>query len=402
MTRLMLREHTDRWIDLSKQDIELLHGKLNMHFQVRPAMDGNGFLVNPGSTVGVIRLPSGIQLEILPKVPLRNLLWMLSYVHDIAFESLSEQVKIERFEEILEIVADAFTRMVERRIDIGLYRDYVEEEGNLPTVRGHILVAQDVHRNSVLRHRTYCRYTTYSWNLPENQVIRQVAHVLALWGLSPKLTGRMLALDQQLGEIDRVQFTAQDVDQFAYNRQSQDYRPIHCLCQFFLEGASLSEEAGDIAFDGFLVDMNVLFEKLVTKALRERLAHSLLLEDQVRTTLDHGDTVHMRPDIVISTHRRPMLVADCKYKALATGEHRHHDLYQILAYCTALRIDTGTLIYPRHLVDIDTTLSIRGNGVQIHEISIDLRGTPEEIGEQFDALALRVQRWALLTIASVS
>jgi 5-methylcytosine-specific restriction enzyme subunit McrC len=225
--------------------------------------------------------------------------------------------------------------------------------------------------------------------------------MLAVWGLSRKLTGRLLALDQQLGEIDRVQFRAQDVDQFAYNRQSQDYRPIHRLCQFFLEGASLTEEAGDIAFDGFLVDMNVLFEELVTKALRERLAHPLLLEDQVRTTLDHRDTVHMRPDIVISTHRRPMLVADCKYKALATGEHRHHDLYQILAYCTALRIDTGTLIYPRHLVHIDTTLSIRGNGVQVQEISIDLRGTPEEIGAQFGALALRVQRWALLTIAGV-
>lgn len=387
MTRLVLREHTGVQIDLPARDIELLHGRLNKQFQVRPAMNGNGFLVNPGSTVGVIRLPSGTQLEILPKVPLRNLLWMLSDVHGISFESLLDQVEINRFDEIIEIVADAFSQMVERRIDHGLYRNYVEEEANLPNVRGRIMVAQDVHHNAILRHRTFCRYTTYSWDLPENQVIRHVAHLLSGWGLSRKLTGRLLALDQQLDEISRIRFRAQDVDQFAYNRQSEDYHPIHRLCQFFLEGASLSEEEGNIAFDGFLINMNTLFEKLITKALRERMPRSLLLEDQMRTTLDHSNAVHMRPDLVISENHRPAIVADCKYKMLTTGEHRHHDLYQLLAYCTALRVANVVLVYPRHLVDIDSENAIRGSDVRIREVSVDLSGTADAILAQFDILA---------------
>ncbi len=55
----------------------------------------------------------------------------------------------------------------------------VEEEANLPTVRGRILVAADLHWNAVLRHRTYCRFTTYSWDLRENQIVRHVVHLLS-------------------------------------------------------------------------------------------------------------------------------------------------------------------------------------------------------------------------------
>ncbi|MBA2776660.1 MAG: hypothetical protein H0U31_08020 [Chloroflexia bacterium] len=401
MIRTQLTEYVDFLLDLSPPDVALLHGHLKDRFDVRPSFDGAASVVNPGSTVGVIRLPSGMQLEIQPKVPLRNLLWMLSYAYDVPHLMLDDTVEITRFEQVIEIVADAFARMVEHRIDLGLYRNYIEEEANLPTVRGRIMIATDIQQNVVLRHRTYCRFTAYSWDLPENQVIRHVVHLLSGWGFSHRLTGRLLALDSQLDEVERVHFRAADVDRFVYNRQSLDYQPIHRLCQLFLEGASLSEEAGDRSFDGFLLDMNVLFERFITRALKDRLGAPFRLDDQVHIKLDRENRVQMRPDLVVSRDGTRVLVADCKYKRLHTGEHRHHDLYQLLAYCTAIELREGLLIYPRHLADLSTQISVRGVDVRLRAYSVDLGGSTGEVMMELDQLADRVRFWGSGIVKSV-
>ena len=401
MSRIVLTEYVDCRIELTRADIALLHGQLSKYFEVRPSFDGIAYVVNPASTVGVIRLPSGRQLELRSKVPLRNLLWMLSSVYDVPHEMLDDTVEISRFDQVIEIVADAFARMVEHRIDLGLYRNYIEEEANLPTVRGRIMIATDIQQNVVLRHRTYCRFTAYSWDLPENQVIRHVVHLLSGWGFSHRLTGRLLALDSQLDEVERVHFRAADVDRFVYNRQSLDYQPIHRLCQLFLEGASLSEEAGDRSFDGFLLDMNVLFERFITRALKDRLGAPFRLDDQVHIKLDRENRVQMRPDVVVSRDGTRVLVADCKYKRLHTGEHRHHDLYQLLAYCTAIELREGLLIYPRHLADLSTQISVRGVDVRLREYSVDLGGSTGEVMMELDQLADRVRFWGSGIVKSV-
>jgi len=393
MSRIVLTEYVDCRIELTRADIALLHGQLSKYFEVRPSFDGIAYVVNPASTVGVIRLPSGRQLELRSKVPLRNLLWMLSYAYDVPHLMLDDTVEITRFEQVIEIVADAFSRMVEHRIDLGLYRNYVEEEDNLPTVRGRIMIAADIHRNAVLRHRTYCRYTAYSWNLPENQIVRHVVRLLSGWGLSRRLTGRLLALDSQLDSIERIHFRSADVDRFTYNRQSMDYQSIHRLCRLFLDGASLSEDAGDRSFDGFLFDMNVLFEQFITRALKQRLGLPFRLDDQVQVKLDRENTVRIRPDLVISRDGTRVLVADCKYKRLHTGEHRHHDLYQLLAYCTAFELREGLLIYPRHLADLSTQISVRGIDVRLREYSVDLGGSTVEVTMELDQLADRIRFW---------
>ena len=59
----------------------------------------------------------------------------------------------------------------------------------------------------------------------------------------------------------------------------------------------------------------------------------------------------MTPDLVLRRPRgRPFAVADAKYKKVvpADGDRvkwSHANLYQLLAYCVALKLDTGILIY---------------------------------------------------------
>jgi len=131
----------------------------------------------------------------------------------------------------------------------------------------------------------------------------------------------------------------------------------------------------------------VLFERFITRALKDRLGAPFRLDDQVHIKLDRENRVQMRPDLAVSRDGMRVLVADCKYKRLRSGEHMHHDLYQLLAYCTAMELREGMLIYPRHLVDVARKVTVRGAGVRLREQSVDLGGSPSEIVLELDRLA---------------
>src|SRR5262249_15305244 len=84
--------------------------------------------------------------------------------------------------------------------------------------------------------------------------------------------------------------------------------------------------------------------------------------------------IHLRPDIILKKDGGPVLVADAKWKRLRGTPLVTEDLYQVLAYCTALGVGRGVLVYPgrrnhvwkytlsRSPVVIEVrTLRVRGN-----------------------------------------
>ena len=82
----------------------------------------------------------------------------------------------------------------------------------------------------------------------------------------------------------------------------------------------------------------------------------------------------MRPDLVIRDRGVPRLVADCKYKRLEPDEYLHHDVYQVLAYCTAMNVEQGLLVYPLHEVNVRDEVSVRNAPVTIRQTTLDLSG----------------------------
>ena len=238
---------------------------------------------------------------------------------------------------------------MEERIGNGLYRWYVEREDNLPTIRGRINFAEDAQQNYVLRQRSFCRFDDFTWDIPENQIVRQVTHCLTGWKFRPELRLRLGQIDAELSEISRTQFLAKDVDRIHYHRLNEGYRHVHQLCRLFLEGASLFEDLGVFSFRAFLLDMNKLFEEFVCQVLRDRVPGRLRVDSQESVYLARGRKILMRPDVLIRRAGTIALAADCKYKRLGSDEFKNHDVYQLLAYCTATNTQRGLLVYPLHL-----------------------------------------------------
>jgi 5-methylcytosine-specific restriction enzyme subunit McrC len=391
---IQLAEYQNWCGELSDEDAEFVWRELSPRMTIRREIHDARYILNPNQFVGIIVLPSGRRLESYPKVPVRNLFYMLAVAFELPSPFREEPTEFERLEEILEFVASFFADCVEERIDRGLHRSYVDEEDNLAAVRGRINFAEDVRRNYVLRHRTYCRYSDFTWDIPENQILRQVAHLLTGWRFRRELRLRLGRIDAALADVTPTILPASILSQFRYNRVNDDYRQLHRLCQLFLEGASLSEDIGPFDFRTFLLDMNRLFEEFVTQILRDRARGGITVGSQIPVHLGHDRKVLMRPDIVVRREAAVALVADCKYKRVEPEEFKNHDHYQLLAYCTATGVRRGLLVYPLHVGEVRDELRVRNTETVIRQTTIDLGKEGAELIGEVDEFAREVFAWA--------
>jgi 5-methylcytosine-specific restriction enzyme subunit McrC len=375
MTDIIKIQEYEEWSGvLGNDDYDFISAELSRQLTLRREIRDNKTVcvLNPNQYVGLIMLPSGAHLQITPKVPVSNLFYMISIAFDLAWPFREEFTRVDVFEDVLAAIAQVFVEFVERRIESGLYRAYVEEEKNLGCIRGRIGFAEDLRQNLTARHRIYCRYAEFSWDIEDNQIIRQVAHLLSGWGFHTELRLRLSRLDSALAEVRPTALASSVIGRFRYTRLNDDYRQIHQLCRLFLEGSSLSEQLGVCDSRTFLLDMNKLFEAFVTQILQENMEGHIRVVPQSEFSLGKDDRVKMRPDLIIESEGRPVVAADCKYKQTESNIYRNHDFYQVLAYCTAVGVRRGLLIYPLHSDPVQDVVKVRNVEVLIEQTAIDL------------------------------
>jgi 5-methylcytosine-specific restriction enzyme subunit McrC len=83
---------------------------------------------------------------------------------------------------------------------------------------------------------------------------------------------------------------------------------------------------------------------------------------------------------------RPLAVVDAKYKAERPSGFPHADLYQMLAYCTALSLPAGHLVYAQGN-EHGSTHDVVGAGVTLGAHTLDLTAAPEHLLGQVAGLA---------------
>ncbi len=373
MSEILKTSEYTPWVGrLDDQDWAFVKGELPQQIKAtREIRDGREVCVlDPGQYVGIVVLPSGNHFEVVPKVPVENLFYMIS----VAFRLdpfRSETATFERLDDLLAAIARIFAGLVEERIAEGLYRSYIECSDNLRYVRGRIDFAQDLRRNLLSRQRVHCTYADFTWDIEENQILRQVAHLLSGWGFDPALRLRLSRLDNALAEVRPVTLPASAISRFQYDRLNNGYRHPHQLCRLFLEGASLSEKLGVWDSRTFLVDMNKLFELFVTEILMTRAASGLTVSAQVELSLAEGNRIPIRPDIMIEKRGQTLAVVDCKYKRMTSQALNHDDYYQVLAYCIATRSPNGLIVYPRQEFGSERQAKIRNTGISVAQCAID-------------------------------
>lgn len=87
---------------------------------------------------------------------------------------------------------------------------------------------------------------------------------------------------------------------------------------------------------------------------------------------------------------RPCAVADAKYKAEKRNGYPDADLYQMLAYCTALGLYEGHLIYAKGNAS-HAAHRVRHAGILIHQHALDLDQEPAKLLADVQEVARRMR-----------
>ncbi|MFC4562854.1 McrC family protein [Nocardiopsis mangrovi] len=350
------------------------------------------------SRIGATVVGSGagaVELRIRPKLPIKRILFMAGYAYS-RLRWQDHELHVEEHEELLPALADVFARMAERTLARNVLMGYRTVEQALPVVRGQIRTSDQVNRHFGMALPVEVSYSDPTIDTPENRILLTAAERLLALPDVDTTTRRLLhRVVGRLPGVARLHPGAA-APRWIATRLNAGYWSVLGLAEVVLRGNSFETADGQIhSVDGLLMIMHDVFEDFVTKALADALrpyGGSCHPQD-TRTYLDHARTVQLIPDLVYDAPgpngtEYPRAVVDAKYKVGRDSGGNPTDLYQALAYCTALDLRSGHLVYASGAGVRAKEHRFNGKeGVVIHQHELELDRPPAAVLAQIDVIA---------------
>ncbi|MFJ5225116.1 McrC family protein [Streptomyces sp. NPDC088400] len=353
------------------------------------------WVLRAGSKVGAVRVDvpdsAPVTVRITPKVPVARLFFLLGYSLDPRGWRDGE-VEVAEHRDLLPALAHAVERQVDRALKPGLLQGYLATEDSSLVVRGRVREAEQIRRRFGAALPVEIAYDEFTTDIAENRILRAaVDRLLRLPGVPRDVRRRLLHQRSRLVGVTPL-VRGQELPAWHPTRLNSRYHQALHLARAVLDGSSAEHTAGGLRVDGFLFNMNKLFEDFVTLALREEFRggdHLVRLQDSHH--LDEAARIRMKPDLVVygSGGRTPRAVVDAKYKAEKRDGYPDADLYQMLAYCTALGLPRGHLVYAKGNAP-HTAHRVRYAGIFIHQHALDLDQRPPLLLNDIRAIARQV------------
>lgn len=392
MRQITLQEYsTSDPLALSGAEIKGLRGVLESHkLAIEPVVDRDGhFTLRPSSTIGAFHV-AGMRVVIQPKLPISRVMFLASYALD-AFNIRREDVpRLDDVPDLVQAMARLLQVSARRAFSRGLHRGYRSREEALTTIRGRILVDEQIRRRFNIPIPIEVRYDEYTEDITANRLVKAAATMLVQMRLrNHDDRAAMHHLLARLANVSLVEYSSRRVPEIRFNRLNERYREVVGLSRLVLQHASVDTQSGETDTPGFLMDMNQVFEKFVVRSLRHELNLTRsALRTQHAEPLDRNKRVWLKPDLSWWESGVCTFVGDAKYKRI---DHSipNADLYQLLAYATALNLPGGLLVYAQGAKR--RTYRVRHADKRLEVFAFDLSGTRQELRDRVGELARRVR-----------
>jgi len=381
---ITLREFEKKELTLDARQARDLAASTAASLQLGVTAEG-GYQLKAGNQVGTVVLPS-LNVLIRPKVDIPDLFFLLSYARKLQWAP--EHFPFAHTEDLFASLARFFDAEMERMRVFGLPRDYIEVSDTLPTIRGRIDIAEQLRRRQLQPYPLECSFADYTDDIPLNRMLKWAhAVALAIPGLDAELSARFRDRHRRL--FATVQPDPMGVDlgrDVHFTHLTAHWEPAYWLATLLLSFRSLLDEEGRIVGRAFTVQMDRVFERFVEIVVSEELSEAgfevspqlpVALTDRARVvgTNEPFNGIGMSPDLVIRKNGRTVAVADVKYKRTDDiGDFQQPDVYQLFAYCSALGVPRGLLIYADQQPHTTQRAALPGLGghIDIDAVGINL------------------------------
>ncbi len=331
---------------------------------------GVGDTITFKSYVGIIELPSGFQVEILPKISLcedkdnaqtkKIFLKMLNSLKDFngkIFSSASLNTdKMNLYEIFIRMYIQSTWTLVKR----GLKSDYITAEENLNVYKGKLNVSRHIAHNIAHKERFYMTFDEYQVNRPENKLIKST--LLKLLTVS-KNNDNLREIRQLLYSFEMVEVSTnyeKDFSNVSLTRGMKEYELLIKWSRIFLLNKSFTTFSGKSSGRALLFPMEQVFEAFVAKQLKtlfeaeDEESIRVSAQDSGYYLFDEPRKFRLRPDIVVrnsADSAHSVVVMDTKWKSLNRNASVNYgisqaDMYQMYAYSKKYNTTDIWLLYP--------------------------------------------------------
>ena len=393
MRQLDLQEYLSSEDRLNASELRALLEAGNLGLSVAPTPNEGVYVLKPESTVGAVEVGQ-LSVLIRPKIGIPQLVSLACYtIGKVRFQETDFDFPEETA--LPDAIALLLTRAARRAFSRGLLHGYRTEEEALHTVRGRIRFDDQIRRRAGFPLPVEVRYDEFTDDILPNRLVK--AAVMRLGGMRLRSREARVGLGwvaAMLDSVSLVAFPAKDVPEVPFDRLNEHYRGVVTLARLILRHGAFESGRGAVRAGGFLMDMNQVFQEFVTAALREALGVSEreLCSDRgmpSRVTLAEENRVRLEPDLSWWNGTVCTFVGDVKYKRV-DGSVPNADLYQLLAYATALDLPGGLLVYAQDEREL-ATYTVRHSGKRLHIAALDISGTLEEVLDRIEGLAGKVR-----------
>ena len=340
--------------------------------------------VQAKSYVGVIRLPSGFQIEILPKLNAPNeklrglVVEMLRTMKDFSCKKfLDAELDTARLD-LYEIFISEYLKMVSDLVKRGLKSSYVRNEDNLNVFKGKLLINENLRRNFAHREKFFVTYDEYSIDRPEHRLIKAVLFKLLH---STRDNKNFRLASRLLGDFDSVAASfnyRKDFAAISIDRTNREYQTVMNWTKIFLRGESFMPFIGQSAALALLFDMNKLFEAYVAEHIKKYFSDkfTVKIQAQEKYLFDEPRSFGLKPDIIIEGDEK--IILDTKWKfEISAG-----DMYQMFAYAKKYGAKKIFLLCPLQPQVKETFY--RAEDFQVQVVGVDLFNMLNLRGLQID------------------
>jgi 5-methylcytosine-specific restriction enzyme subunit McrC len=355
------------------------------------AVPGRTWRVRPSSVVGIARTDH-VLVVVRPRIPVANVLLIAGAS---ATPWRDDDAPVAARDDIHLALARLFVRTVERTLSEGVLRGYREQHDDLLTVRGRIDIAEQIRRRPGHNLPLAVVYQEHDEDVTENRILKAAAGVLAQLGLGDATVERGLHRILMTLRAARPDVATSGTD-VLWTRLNARYRPAVELARLVLGSSGVDVDAGGTPARSLTLDMPRAFEYFLARELGLRLETrgGTTRAQDTRWSLDEAQRVPLRPDIVWDVDGRPAAVVDAKYQTVGPRDAHGDNVYQLLAYCTALGLRAGHLVYANADGDHPRAMRVARGGPVIHAHALDLSRPVHDVLSQVETLAATIARTA--------
>ena len=318
--------------------------------------------------VGILGVPSGTRIEILPKHhhkdarvdnARRLLCRMIQTALDLPTRDVGEADLALFDTPLTEWVIHKFLIALSHLVKRGLRYDYFRVEEEQRFLRGQIDMARQMRQPFGRQHMFQVQHDVLLADRPENRLLKSALKLAAVytqeaknWRLAHELLGILAGLPESRC-IDS------DFKQWWRDRLMAHYEPVRPWCELILQQRMPLAVSGSWHGISLLFPIEKLFERYVEAGLRK----ALLLPAQLYTQVSHhylcqhkgNNFFQLRPDFLMTANSQSWIL-DAKWKRLDSCHLdayqyglSQRDFYQLYAYGQKYLQGQGEvfLVYPK-------------------------------------------------------